>query len=239
MCQGRMAVWANGEKCIPLEKINDAIQANNTEQLKKWRTEIDRNKKGNLSQIHPTVCQTLDKLFRNYFIEKKKKDSVVVSANFMGSTDGARSAWREYYEEVMTTFQNAQSNEHLPLGFTARAALDLYWIANSKQPLPFLTMGVIEAFMAVLFPVKDALIEVSILFSYAGNNTSTQKRAAHRIITMRGNTCHLLCGNICHLMWTAHRTITMRGNICHQMRAAHRTIAMRGNVERIECLLLT
>jgi hypothetical protein len=168
-----MEIWANGVECaVSLEDIIQAVTDNDFEQLNTWKNEINRGEKGDLSKLDQAACETLDLIFRNCFISKSKnrKDGVEVSQNFMGNNEEARNGWRDYYDEVIPAFQKAQSSGHLPRGFTACAALDLYWTSEAKQPLPFLTVGVIEAFFSVLHPVKDAVKEVSSFIFHTTKN---------------------------------------------------------------------
>lgn len=180
-----MEVWANGEECIPLEDINKAISAEDHAQIALWKDSINRENKGNLSQLDPIICRILDDAFRNSFITSSKKSMVVVSPDLIGNGADARNSWNDYYADIIPAMRTAQSKGQLPRGFTARAALDLHWIPDTPQPLPFLTESVIEAFFAVIYPVKYSIIEVSV-FSYM---IHTSQASAHRTSTMRGGQC--------------------------------------------------
>jgi hypothetical protein len=162
MSQKRMAVWASGEDCNPMEEINQAVLNEDHDKLNTWRDSIDREKKGDLTKLNPVLCRILDGIFRNYFITAPKKGTIVVSSHFMGSNADARKEWASYLSEFLPALRTAQSKGQLPIGFTARAALDLHWNPESSQPFPFLTESVVEAFHAILFPVKDSITEVSV-----------------------------------------------------------------------------
>jgi hypothetical protein len=159
-----MAVWASGKECRALGEIKEAIDKENHKQLAEWRELIDREMNGDLAQLDPVICRILDGIFRNNFITVPKKGKIAVSSHFMGSNEEAKEEWANYVAEVIPALQMAQSKSQLPRGFTARAALDLCWMPESKQPMPFLTESVVEAFFAVLEPVKDSITEVSIKF---------------------------------------------------------------------------
>ena len=161
MCQSRMAIWVSEEECVTLDEIKQAISEDRYNQIKIWRDSINREKKGDLAKLDAVVCRIVDGIFRNIFITTPKKSTTVVSQDFMGSNIDAKQVWAKYCSEIIPALQMAQSKGQLPRGFAARTTLDLCWLPESTQPLPFLTESVIKGFFAVLQPVKDTITEVS------------------------------------------------------------------------------